>query len=153
MTWARADLKGALVTRMEHAGVTVVNTHPIANRDGDWSRSGRFWPLHRAQLDALTATVRDTTSPAVVCGDFNIDRDSSLMGGFLDDTGLSDAFGGGCPPTFRGEYLPAGETPHCIDFILATGEIRAVTCGWPCACRPAISASRLTPSIGASPAG
>jgi sphingomyelin phosphodiesterase 2 len=126
LTRARAGLKGALAVRLEQAGVAVVNTHPIANRDGDWSRSGRFWPVHRAQLDALTATLRGITAPAVVCGDFNIDRDSSLMGGFLDDTGLCDAFGGGCPPTFRAEYLPAGETPHCIDFILTTGDIKAV---------------------------
>jgi sphingomyelin phosphodiesterase 2 len=126
MTRARAGLKGALAIRLDRAGVTVVNTHPIANRDGDWSRSGRFWPLHRAQLDALTRTLRVVTAPAVVCGDFNVARDSSLMSDFLDTTGLSDAFDGGCPPTFRAEYLPAGEVPHCIDFILTTGGFRAV---------------------------
>jgi endonuclease/exonuclease/phosphatase family metal-dependent hydrolase len=63
----------------------------------------------------------------VVCGGFNIDRDSSLFGDFLAGTGLSDAFEGGCPATFRAEYLPAGETPHCIDFILTTGGIKTET--------------------------
>jgi sphingomyelin phosphodiesterase 2 len=28
---------------------------------------------------------------------------------------------------FRAEYLPAGERPHCIDFILTSGEIKAET--------------------------
>jgi len=123
LTRVRAGLKGALVTRLDR--ITIVNTHPIANRDGDWSSSNRFYPLHRAQLDPLTRTVRGI-APAVVCGDFNIDRDSPLMSGFLEDTGLSDAFDGTCPPTFRAEYLPARATPHCIDFILTTSGTKAV---------------------------
>ena len=40
-------------------------------------------------------------------------------------TGLADAFEGRCPATFRAEYLPAGETPHCIDFILTAGGVKA----------------------------
>ena len=40
-------------------------------------------------------------------------------------TGLADAFGGSCPPTFRAEYLPARATAHCIDFILTAREITA----------------------------
>jgi hypothetical protein len=31
----RAALKGALVTRLAHPGLCIVNTHPVANRDGD----------------------------------------------------------------------------------------------------------------------
>jgi hypothetical protein len=63
----------------------------------------------------------------VVCGDFNIDRDSALFGQFIADTALDDAFEGSCPPTFRAEYLPAGARPRCIDFILTAGEIKAET--------------------------
>jgi hypothetical protein len=37
--------------------------------------------------------------------------------------GLADAFGGACPATLRAEYLPAGATAHCIDFILTAGEV------------------------------
>jgi endonuclease/exonuclease/phosphatase family metal-dependent hydrolase len=40
-------------------------------------------------------------------------------------TGLADAFGGACPATFRGEYLPAGMEPQCIDFILTGAEVQA----------------------------
>jgi len=123
----RAGMKGALVTRLAQPRMCVVSMHPVANRDGDWSRASRFYPLHRAQLDALTQVVRGVPVPAVVCGDFNIDRDSSLFGGFLEETGLSDVFEGGCPATFRAEYLPVGETPHCIDFILATQGVKAET--------------------------
>ncbi len=27
--------------------------------------------------------------------------------------------------SFRAEYLPAGETPHCLDFILTAGGVKA----------------------------
>jgi sphingomyelin phosphodiesterase 2 len=51
--------------------------------------------------------------------------DSALFGDFIAGTGLDDAFEGSCPGTFRAEYLPAGKMPHCIDFILTAGEIKA----------------------------
>ena len=35
----RAALKGALVTRLVRPDLCVINTHPVANRDGDWSRA------------------------------------------------------------------------------------------------------------------
>ena len=121
----RARMKGALVTRLADPAISVVNTHPVANTDGDWSPSNRFSPVHRAQLAAVARVVRNIPVPTVVCGDFNVDRDSALFGEFIAGSGLDDAFEGGCPATFRAEYLPAGETPHCIDFILTAGEIKA----------------------------
>jgi sphingomyelin phosphodiesterase 2 len=120
----RAVMKGVLVTRLTRPELCIVNTHPVSNRDGDWSRAGRFYPLHHAQLASLARVVLGTAGPVVVCGDFNADRDSSLFGEFLAGTGLADAFGGSCPATFRAEYLPAGETPHCIDFILAGAGVK-----------------------------
>jgi len=123
----RAVLKGALVTRLSRPGpaLCVVNTHPLANWDGDWSEDNRFYPLHKAQLDVLARVVRGVPGPAVVCGDFNVNRQSSLFGGFMADTGLADAFEGRCPATFRAEYLPAGKEPHCIDFILTSDGVKA----------------------------
>jgi endonuclease/exonuclease/phosphatase family metal-dependent hydrolase len=121
----RAGLKGALVTRLESPGLSVVNTHPVANWDGDWSQSNRFYPLHRAQLAVLAQVMRDVAGPAVLCGDFNLARDSSLFDEFMAGTGLADAFEGKCPPTFRAEYLPPGKPPHCIDFILTAGGVKA----------------------------
>ena len=82
-----------------------------------------------ALRDALAAELSPDAggSRLAVCGDFNIDRESSLFGEFRAATGLADAFGGACPPTFRAEYLPAGATPHCIDFILTAGEVKVET--------------------------
>ena len=121
----RAGLKGTLVTRLTTPGLSVINTHPTANRDGDWSRSNRFYPLHHAQLAVLATVVRTADPPVVVCGDFNVDRDSSLFAGFVAGAELADAFNGICPATFRAEYLPAGARPHCIDFILTGAGVKA----------------------------
>ena len=120
-----ARLRGALVTRLARPGLCVISTHPSANRDGDWSQGNRFYPLHRAQLAALARVVRGADAPAVVCGDFNVDRASPLFGEFVTEARLADAFKGDCPATFRAEYLPPGKTPHCIDFILTSDEVRA----------------------------
>lgn len=122
---ARAWLKGVLVTRLADPGACVVNMHPVANRDGDWSQANRFFPLHHGQLSVVARVVGAMTVPAVVCGDFNVDRDSGLLRGFLSETGLADAFGGECPPTFHPEYLDHAERPHCIDFILVSPQIKA----------------------------
>jgi hypothetical protein len=146
---SQARLKGALVTRLADPGLFIVSTHPVANWDGDWSRASRFYPLHHAQLAALARTVRDIEGPAVVCGDFNVDLESSLFSEFMAETGLTDAFGGLCPSTFRAEFLPTGKAPHRIDFILtAAGSPRNPPgCCSPgrCPCRAA-SVSSLTTS-------
>lgn len=112
----RGFLKGALVLRI--AGLSVVNAHLLANTDGDWSEANRFHAIHRSQLAALARLVE---SPCVVTGDFNIPRHKPLFQGFLAATGLADAFGGECPPTFQLAYLPAGMHSQCIDFILTIG--------------------------------
>lgn len=114
---------GALVTHLAGTGVRVINTHPTANRDGDWSAGNRFHPLQHDQLRALARTVVAETTPTVVCGDFNAARDSALDRDFRHDTGLRDAFGGDCPPTFHAEYLGPGQAPHCIDFVLVSDAV------------------------------
>jgi hypothetical protein len=120
-----ARLKGVLVTRLARPELRVINAHPAANRDGDWSQGNRFYPVHRAQLAALARVVRSADVPAVVCGDFNVDRDSSLFGAFVTEAGLADVFKGSCPATFHTEYLPPGKTPHCIDFVLTSDGVKA----------------------------
>jgi sphingomyelin phosphodiesterase 2 len=120
-----ARLRGAVVTRLAGIGpaggeLTVVNTHTTSNKDGDWSPGNRHYPVQRAQLDALAAVTRGINGPTVLCGDFNIPRDSALFAGFLAACGLSDAFGGTCPPTYRAEYLAAGAIAYCVDFILTS---------------------------------
>jgi endonuclease/exonuclease/phosphatase family metal-dependent hydrolase len=124
LTRFKAPLKGTLVTRLAAPRICIVNTHPMANRDGDWADSNRFFSLHRGQLAALACIIGDLSLPAVVCGDFNIARDSTLYRDFITSTGLADAFGGRCPPTFHTQYLGPGKSPHCIDFILVTGSVK-----------------------------
>ena len=111
-----AALKGALVTRL--AGVTIVNTHLLANHDGDWSDTSRYYRVQEGQLTALGRHVATVPWPAIISGDFNVARDSSLYGDFIRDTGLLDAFGEDCPPTFHAAYLEPGKSPTCIDFLL-----------------------------------
>ena len=107
----------------------MINTHPVANYDGDWSEANRFYPLHRAELAVLARVVSEAGARAVACGDFNISRESALFGEFTAATGLADAFEGVCPATFRAEYLPAGATTHCIDFILTAGAVTVESAG------------------------
>ncbi|GAB3810198.1 endonuclease/exonuclease/phosphatase family protein [Kribbella italica] len=119
--WPRtkAHFKGVLLTRFDQ--VWIANTHLLANLDGDWSDASRFTPIHRAQLNALARVIASLEGPIVLCGDFNVARESTPYKEFLDRTGLVDAFGGECPPTFHAEYLGPGKSPHCIDFILTRG--------------------------------
>ena len=96
------------MTRLARPGLCVINTHPVANYDGDWSKANRFYPLHRAQLAVLAHVANEAGPHAVVCRDFNVARESPLFGEFTAATGLADAFDGACPPTFRadgGDYL------------------------------------------------
>ncbi|MFI6677851.1 endonuclease/exonuclease/phosphatase family protein [Kribbella sp. NPDC050470] len=129
--------KGTLVTRLPVG--YVVNTHPTANVDGDWSESNRFYDTHRAQLAVLADVVDALPGPAIVCGDFNVPRDSDLFRSFIAKAFLMDAFAGACPPTFRAEYLPPGRTSQCIDFVLVTGAVNVESADLMFTDRPDIS--------------
>jgi len=120
-----ARLKGALVTRLASPQLYLVNIHPMANTDGDWSPGNRFHTLQQAQLARVALIVGGLSGPAVLCGDFNVARDSQLHKDFMASTGLVDAFDGTCPPTFRTEFLPPGRPSFCIDFILTNSLLRA----------------------------
>ncbi|TCC09995.1 endonuclease/exonuclease/phosphatase family protein [Kribbella soli] len=114
-----ASLKGVLSTSL--SGLTILNVHLSANHDGDWSPANRYHGLHRTQLTTLAQYVGTVEEPAVLTGDFNIARDSSLYRDFLRESRLTDAFGDDCPPTFHRAYLPPDRSPHCIDFVLLSG--------------------------------
>jgi endonuclease/exonuclease/phosphatase family metal-dependent hydrolase len=73
----------------------------------------------------LARVVNEAGPRAVLCGDFNVARESALFGEFMAAAAVADAFGGGCPATFRAGYLPPGATAHCIDFILTAAEVTA----------------------------
>jgi endonuclease/exonuclease/phosphatase family metal-dependent hydrolase len=48
-----------------------------------------------------------------------------LVGGVLADHRAGRCVRGRVPAHFRADYLPAGATAHCIDFILTAGEVTA----------------------------
>jgi sphingomyelin phosphodiesterase 2 len=122
-TLVTSRLRGTLLTHLSDLDLTILNTHPSPNRDGDWSPANRYAPLHRHQLARLAEVVASTPGPAAVCGDFNVAADSELHRDFLTTTGLRDPFSDWDPPTFHPEYLPADRTPQRIDFILTTASI------------------------------
>jgi endonuclease/exonuclease/phosphatase family metal-dependent hydrolase len=117
--------KGMLVTRLAGQSMVLVNVHLSPNKDGDWSRDNRFWPVHQAQLRVLARLIAtpaiSEADLAIICGDFNIAKDSDLIDGFMSQTGVHDAFEGDLAPTFHLEFLEAGRRPHCIDYILIGG--------------------------------
>lgn len=116
---AKSVLKGSLVTRLED--LWVVNTHPMPNRDGDWTGTNRHAAMHRQQLHHLAAVVARLDGPKAVCGDFNIAAGSTFLPAFEAATGLVDAFAGDPTPTYRAEeFLGPGVPGHRIDFVFTT---------------------------------
>ena len=112
--------KGLLVTRCVIAGqpVTVVNTHLMANSDGDWSRTNRYSIALRAELLQLAQELAavDAGVPMLVMGDFNVPRGSWLFDEFVATTGLRDVMAGDARPTFR--PTPRLRTVPAIDHLL-----------------------------------
>lgn len=113
--------KGMLITSLDWAGVPVVlvNTHVIANYNGDWERGGIFARMQARQLHQLAESVAAQPSSAlvVVVGDFNIPRGSRLYRDFLHQSGLIDPLAGDLRPTHR---PPRGVPAHYslpIDFV------------------------------------
>ena len=121
----KSVLKGSLVTRLED--LWVVNTHPMPNRDGDWSDTNRHAAMHRQQLHHLATVVGRLDGPTAVCGDFNIAAGSTFLSAFVAATGLVDAFAGDPTPTYRAEeFLGPGIPGHRIDFVFTTPSVTVV---------------------------
>jgi endonuclease/exonuclease/phosphatase (EEP) superfamily protein YafD len=113
--------KGMLITSLHWGGIPVViiNTHLIANYNGDWERRGIFARLQEKQLRQLAETVAAQPAHAlvVVVGDFNIPRGSRLYKDFIHGTGLIDPLAEDRRPTHR---PPPGVPAHYslpIDFV------------------------------------
>ncbi len=97
--------KGMLISSLHWEGVpiVVINTHVIANYNGDWERQGMFARMQEKQLHQLAEVVSIQPSDAlvVVVGDFNIPRGSRLYTNFLRWTGLIDTLAQDQRPTHR----------------------------------------------------
>jgi hypothetical protein len=107
-TRVQARLKGALVTRLAGPELCVINTHPVANHDGDWSQANRFYPLHRAEFDVLARVVNEAGPRAVVCGDFNVSRESTLCCDFYGGHRAGRRVRGHVPAHVPGRIPPSG---------------------------------------------
>jgi endonuclease/exonuclease/phosphatase (EEP) superfamily protein YafD len=115
--------KGMLVTSLQwaHVPVVIINTHIMANYNGDWERQGVFARMQEKQLQQLAGMVAAQPAEAlvVVVGDFNIPRGSRLYMDFLERSGLIDTLAGDLRPTHR---PPPGVPAHYslpIDFVFA----------------------------------
>jgi len=113
--------KGMLISSLHWGStpVVVINTHVIANYNGDWERQGVFARMQEKQLHQLGEIVAMQPSDAlvVVVGDFNIPRGSRLYKNFLQGTGLIDTLADDQRPTHR---PPRGVPAHYslpIDFV------------------------------------
>lgn len=120
--------KGILI--LESSGTLIVNVHLVANRDGDWSRQNRFYPLHRQQLEQLNnilnqAEYRDRNT--VLSGDFNLAKTSDLYPYFVKAGGWRDATAHVDSPTFHAEFLSPGKSLQRIDYIFTRGNIQLIS--------------------------
>ncbi len=114
--------KGALMTTLQVAGlqVTVLNTHLIANYDGNWAPTNRYARAERAELAQLAELVAQAPADhlVVVAGDFNVPRGSWLYTEFLEATGLIDPLAGSMEPTYRVPAALPDRYAAAIDFVL-----------------------------------
>lgn len=113
--------KGMLVSSLYWEGfpVVVINTHVIANYNGDWDRQGLFARMQEKQLLQLAEVVSAQSSDAlvVVVGDFNIPRGSRLYTDFIRWTGLIDTLAEDQRPTHRPPRGVPAQYSLPIDFV------------------------------------
>ncbi len=119
----RSLLKGTLISTDTMQKGVILNTHLLANKDGDWSDSNRYHKIQQSQLSQLSNIVREELSlgkssyRVILSGDFNVAKDSSLYTGFVKYSGLQDTSPQNSSPTFHKEFLPQGRDAHQIDYI------------------------------------
>jgi endonuclease/exonuclease/phosphatase (EEP) superfamily protein YafD len=113
--------KGMLITSLHWGSVPVViiNTHIVANYNGDWERQGVFARMQEKQLRQLaeTITVQPSNALVIVAGDFNIPRGSRPYRDFLSWTGLTDPLADDRRPTHRPPRGVPSQYSLPIDFV------------------------------------
>lgn len=114
--------KGALVCCLAEWPLIICNTHLVANGDGDWSQSSRYYSAHMHDVTALATLITDLShrsneTDILVSGDFNFPKCSDLYQKFVKLSYATDIFEGEETPTFHKEFLVSGQQAHCIDYI------------------------------------
>lgn len=112
--------KGILVTHLTEQCATI-NAHLVANGDGNWCKTNRYYAAHQhdiEQLANIVVNLGQQTRHILVTGDFNIPKESDLYHQFVAASHVRDAFGQeDLTPTFHASSLPPGKEAHCIDYI------------------------------------
>jgi len=113
--------KGFLATHHDLDGqpVIVINTHLVANYDGDWTPDNRYARAERAELAQLAAFLAGLPDEALllVAGDFNLPRGSWLYDEFVAATGLLDPLADSRAPTYRPLRLLPDRYAEAIDHV------------------------------------
>jgi endonuclease/exonuclease/phosphatase family metal-dependent hydrolase len=115
-------LQGWLTTDLTGLGVTVVNTHLTANKDGDWSAGNRYFTYQRRQLSRLHAGLADDrTGAMILTGDFNLASAGPLYPLIVDSGRFRDPYAEANPTTYHAHFLPGEFPAHRIDYLLVRG--------------------------------
>ncbi len=121
--------KGVLLVRVRVGDrhMTIANTHLSANMTDDWTPGNPYARVEADELGQLAAFLAhpNVTAPLIVAGDFNVPRDSPILGDFLATTGLVDVMAGDEETTYR--PTPELPFPKPIDQVLATPQLSATT--------------------------
>jgi len=112
--------KGVLINKIKDSAIYILNTHLTANRDNDWSKTNRFYPVHVSQIEKLKKAIENIKSFnfLIVSGDFNISKNSDLYKNITDKIQLKDVFKEYNFPTFHQEFMSKKEKSNRIDYIL-----------------------------------
>jgi len=113
--------KGMLITSLHwgHVPVVIINTHILANYNGDWERQGVFARMQEKQLRQLAETIvaQPSNTLVIVAGDFNIPRGSRPYRDFLGWSGLTDPLAEDRRPTHRPPRGVPAQYSLPIDFV------------------------------------
>lgn len=127
LTLAKSSLKGTLVSLVTDSSLAIINAHPLANDDWDWSSANRFHSLEEMQLGKIASIVNDLEANGLevaLGADLNVSKSSDLFSAFLGKAGLHDAFEGDVEPTFHAEFVAGRRDPECIDYLLASNNLK-----------------------------
>lgn len=109
--------KGILVGQLANR-IIIINTHFSTYHEHD-SHSNQLCPTHLEEIHQLVKTINRNANqnPIIICGDFNISKQSNLYQTFLRLSQTKDIFSKTHSATYHREYLPHSRKAHCIDYI------------------------------------
>lgn len=101
----------------------------VFNTQGIWGTDGKDTPRRLSMGEKILTAVQGCT-PAIVCGDFNVDQKSETMRRLSES--LHNVFGEERTTSFQLEYKSdPGYTTAVVDFLFTTPDIRVVASSSP----------------------